>query len=241
MDFRRTEKTWGAYFRQGMKHCAQAPGIGLFAAMSGFGALAKDSGVSLLIALGMTGGMWSTPGQVAFVELFAAGVGGVALIASVTIANVRMFPLTIATMPLLRKRPGVENVHFWMAHVNSVTSFVQVIEMCRHVSEKNLRAAYFFGFTTACMSLGLLGTAFGYTMAARMPGLIARALMLITPLFMLLLAAQSSRRAVLLSVVLGCALVPAGYLVSTNWGLLTGGVLAGTLAFAIERARKRNA
>ena len=241
MDFRRTEKTWGAYFRQGMKHCVRAPGIGLFAAMSGFGALAKDSGVSLLIALGMTGGMWSTPGQVAFVELFAAGVGGVALIASVTIANVRMFPLTIATMPLLRKRPGVENVHFWMAHVNSVTSFVQVVEMCRHVSEKNLRAAYFFGFTTACMSLGLLGTAFGYTMAARMPGLIARALMLITPLFMLLLAAQSSRRAVLLSVVLGCALVPAGYLVSTNWGLLTGGVLAGTLAFAIERARKRNA
>ncbi len=241
MDFRRTEKTWNAYFRQGMKHCVRAPGIGLFAAMSGFGALAKDSGVSLLIALGMTGGMWSTPGQVAFVELFAAGVGGVALIASVTIANVRMFPLTIATMPLLRKRPGVENVHFWMAHVNSVTSFVQVVEMCRHVSEKNLRAAYFFGFTTACMSLGLLGTAFGYTMAARMPGLIARALMLITPLFMLLLAAQSSRRAVLLSVVLGCALVPAGYLVSTNWGLLTGGVLAGTLAFAIERARKRNA
>ena len=241
MDFRRTEQSRGAYFRQGMKHCFQAPGIGLFAAMSGFGALAKDSGVSLLIALGMTGGMWSTPGQVAFVELFAAGVGGVALIASVTIANVRMFPLTIATMPLLRKRPGVENVHFWMAHVNSVTSFVQVVEMCRHVSEKNLRAAYFFGFTTACMSMGLLGTAFGYTMAARMPGLIARTLMLITPLFMLLLAAQSSRRAVLLSVVLGCALVPAGYLVSTNWGLLTGGVLAGTLAFAIGRARKRNA
>ncbi len=241
MDFRRTEQTWGAYFRQGMKHCFQAPGIGLFAAMSGFGALAKDSGVSLLIALGMTGGMWSTPGQVAFVELFAAGVGGVALIASVTIANVRMFPLTIATMPLLRKRPGVENVHFWMAHVNSVTSFVQVVEMCRHVSEKNLRTAYFFGFTTACMSMGLLGTAFGYTMAARMPGLIARTLMLITPLFMLLLAAQSSRRAVLLSVVLGCALVPAGYLVSTNWGLLTGGVLAGTLAFAIGRARKKDA
>ena len=44
MDFRRTEKTWGAYFRQGMKHCARAPGIGLFAAMSGFGALARDSG-----------------------------------------------------------------------------------------------------------------------------------------------------------------------------------------------------
>ena len=38
MDFRRTEKTKGAYFRQGMKHCIQAPGIGLFAAMSGFGA-----------------------------------------------------------------------------------------------------------------------------------------------------------------------------------------------------------
>lgn len=241
MDFRRTEQSWGAYFRQGMKHCFQAPGIGLFAAMSGFGALAKDSGVSLLIALGMTGGMWSTPGQVAFVELFAAGIGGVALIASVTIANVRMFPLTIATMPLLRTRQGVQPAHFWMAHANSVTSFVQVVEMCRHVTDKSLRTAYFFGFTTACMTSGLLGTALGYTMASRMPGLIARTLMLITPLFMLLLAARSSRRSVLMSVVLGCALVPAGYLVSTDWGLLTGGVLAGTLAFAIGKARKRNA
>ena len=241
MDFRRTEQTWGAYFRQGMKHCLQAPGIGLFAAMSGFGALAKDSGVSLLIALGMTGGMWSTPGQVAFVELFATGVGGVALIASVTIANVRMFPLTIALMPLLRTRQGVEPAHYVMAHINSVTSFVQVVEMCRHVSEKRLRTAYFFGFTTACMSAGLLGTALGYTMAARMPGLIARALMLVTPLFMLLLAARSSRRAVLASVALGCALVPLGYTVSTDWGLLTGGVLAGTLAFGFERMRKKNA
>ncbi len=241
MDFRRTERTRGAYFRKGMKHCVQAPGIGLFAAMSGFGALARDSGVSLLIALGMTGGMWSTPGQVAFVELFGASVGGFALIASVTIANVRMFPLTIATIPLLRTRTGVEPVHFWMAHINSVTSFVQVVEMSQHIPDKSLRTAYFFGFTTACMSLGLLGTASGYTMASRMPGLIARTLMLITPLFMLLLAAQSSRRSVLMSVVLGCALVPLGYLLSTNWGLLTGGVLAGTLAFGVERMRKNDA
>ena len=48
--------------------------------------------------------------------------------------------------------------------------------MCRHVTEKRLRTAYFFGFTTACMSAGLLGTALGYTMASEMPGLIARAL-----------------------------------------------------------------
>ena len=56
MDFRRTEKTWGAYFRQGAKHCTQAPGIGLFAACRPWGSR-RDSGVSLLIALGMTGGM----------------------------------------------------------------------------------------------------------------------------------------------------------------------------------------
>ena len=241
MDFRRTEKTRGAYFRQGMKHCVQAPGIGLFAAMSGFGALAKESGVSLLIALGMTGGLWSTPGQVAFVELFATGIGGVALIASVTIANVRMFPLTIATMPLLRSRPGLQPVQFWIAHINSVTSFVQVVEMSHHVSDSSLRTAYFFGFTTATMSLGLLGTTFGYTVANQLPGVVGQSLVFITPLYMLLLAAQSSQRSVLMSVVLGCTLVPLGYLVSTNWGLLTGGVLAGTLAFVIDRARKRHA
>ena len=241
MDFRHTEKTRGAYFRQGMKHCVQAPGIGLFAAMSGFGALAKESGVSLLIAVGMTGGLWSTPGQVAFVELFATGIGGVALIASVTIANVRMFPLTIATMPLLRSRPGLQPVQFWIAHINSVTSFVQVVEMSHHVSDRSLRTAYFFGFTTATMSLGLLGTTFGYTVANQLPGVVGQSLVFITPLYMLLLAAQSSQRSVLMSVVLGCVLVPLGHLVSTNWGLLTGGVLAGTLAYAVERARKRHA
>ncbi|MCY3823810.1 MAG: hypothetical protein OXG62_08075, partial [Nitrospinae bacterium] len=77
--------------------------------------------------------------------------------------------------------------------------------------------------------------------ASAMPGPIARTLMPATPLSMLPLAARSSRRAVLISVVLGCALVPMGYIVSTDWGLLTGGVLAGTLAFVFERARKKNA
>ena len=113
--------------------------------------------------------------------------------------------------------------------------------MSRFVSDKGLRAAYFAGFTTAAMSLGLLGTAFGHAMSARLPVTIGQAMMLVTPLFMLLLAARSEQRALRMAVVFGCALVPLGHLVSSDWGLIAGGALAGTAAFAFDEARKRRA
>ena len=47
----------------------------LLASMTGFGSLANQSGFSLGMALASTAGLWGLPGQVALVELHAAGVG----------------------------------------------------------------------------------------------------------------------------------------------------------------------
>ena len=74
--------------------------------MAGFGSIAGEAGETLLRSLVLMAGLWSMPGQVAFVELSAEGVLGWTLIIAVTVANLRMLPLTLASMPLLRTKPS---------------------------------------------------------------------------------------------------------------------------------------
>ena len=115
------EKPDTSAFAMGFRDCVIAPGWGVFAAMAGFGSIAGEAGETLWRSLVLMAGLWSMPGQVAFVELSAEGVLGWTLILAVTVANLRMLPLTLASIPLLRDKPGITIRHFWLAQINSVT------------------------------------------------------------------------------------------------------------------------
>ena len=103
-------------FRSGLVEGMFGPGLGTFAAMTGFGSLAGDAGTPLWAAVALTIGVWSMPGQVAFVDLYSSGASLLGVLLIVTVANIRMFPLTIATIPLLREGRGIKASHFMMAH-----------------------------------------------------------------------------------------------------------------------------
>ncbi len=226
---------WSEYFREGLMECLSAPGWGVFAAMTGFGALAGDGGASIAMALALTAGLWSMPGQVAFVELSLTGISALALFLAVTLANVRMLPLTIGTIPLLRTEPRRRPVHFLWAQLNSVTSYVQLVDVVDRIEDRRMRSAHFVGFTLGTYILGMTGTALGFLMAGRLPVFAVQAMVFITPLYLLMLVARNRQRMVQMAVVAGCVLVPSAHLVSKDWGLLVGGLAAGTLAFGVSR------
>lgn len=234
------EKSSLSGFAAGFRDCVVAPGWGVFAAMAGFGSIAGDAGETLWRSLILMGGLWSMPGQVAFVELHAEGVLGWTLIIAVTVANLRMLPLTLASIPLLRDKQGITTRHFWLAQINSVTAFVQLIDAAARITDRRELGRYFEGFCLGTLILGALGTAIGHTLASQLPAQGVRALIFVTPLYLLLLTGRTRDSMMLAAAVLGCIFVPLAHLWSAEWGVIVGGLFAGTLAFAaIEWRRKQ--
>jgi len=234
------DKSQTSPFAEGMKDCVIAPGWGVFAAMAGFGSIAGDAGESLWRSLVLMAGLWSMPGQIAFVELFAEGVVGWTLIIAVTVANLRMLPLTLASIPLLREETGVASRHLWLAQINSVTAFVQLMDSAARITDRRNLGRYFEGFCLGTLILGALGTAAGYTLASRLPEQGVRTLIFVTPLYLLLLTGRTRDAMMLTAALLGCVLVPFAHLWSADWGVVIGGVVAGTIAFVVtERRRKQ--
>ncbi len=216
-----------------------APGWGVFAAMAGFGAIAGEAGQSLWLSLVLMAGLWSMPGQIAYVELFAEGVIGWTLVIAVTVANLRMLPLTLASIPLLREKTSVAPRHFWLAQINSVTGFVQLTDTATRIPDRHELDRYFQGFCLGTLLLGGFGTVAGHTLANQLPEQGVRTLIFVTPLYLLLLAGRTRDAMMLNAAVLGCIFVPLAHLWSADWGVVIGGIVAGTIAFvAIEWRRK---
>ncbi len=227
--------------RAGLAEGLFGPGLGTFAAMVGFGSLAGDGGTPLWAAIALTLGVWSMPGQVAFVDLHAAGAPLLVVLVVVTVANVRMFPLTIATIPLLRARTGARPEQLALAQLNSVTSYVRVSDLAEREHALPARLRFFTAFTAGTLVVGTLGTVTGFTLAGALPPAGVQALIFVSPLYLLLLTARSPKRRVQLAVVAGCVLVPAFHAWLGGLGILAGGVAAGTLAFLATQRRKRDA
>jgi predicted branched-subunit amino acid permease len=208
--------------------------------MLGFGSIAADLGEPLWRCLILTFGLWSMTGQLAFIELTASDIAGWTVVLAVTVANIRLLPLTLATIPLVRIEPGLQARHFWIAQINSVTSYVQLTHAANAIADRTRRERYFHGVCVAALALGLTGTILGHTAASTLPPEVLRTLVFTTPLYMLLLSGRTPDHAMFGAALLGCVLVPLAQAWSPQFGVIAGGLVAGTIAFAIgEMMRNR--
>jgi predicted branched-subunit amino acid permease len=228
-------------FRSGLIEGMFGPGLGTFAAMAGFGSLAADAGTPLWAAVALTIGVWNMPGQVAFVELYASEATLLLFALIVTVASVRIFPITVATIPLLRKGLGVTPQHFILAQLNSVTSYVRLVDVAQTEHDVDSRIGFFTAFTLGTLVVGTIGTVLGFALAGLLPVAGVQALIFITPLYLLLLTARSPKVQVQLSVLTGCLLVPAFSVWMGSIGTLAGGLVAGSLAYIATAWRHRYA
>src|SRR3546814_12543899 len=79
-------------------------------------------------------------------------------------------------------------------------------------------------------SLCLVTTAVGFYLAGLLPGFVTLGLVFLNPIyFMLVFVADARHRARVLALAFGAVAGPPLHLVSPDWGLLTTGVLAGSL------------
>ena len=215
------------------------PAIMLGSSFLGFGALVRESGLSIWHGVLSAALGWALPGQVAMVELYAAGASLLAILAAVALSNARLLPMTVAIMPLLRA-PGVPRwIYYLVSHFVAVTGWAAAMRTCPLLPVEQ-RLPYFTGFVLVIWSVSIAAAGFGFVLAGQVPPAVSLGLVFINPIyFMLVFAAEFRQRARFLALLLGAVAGPLLYPIATDWSLLLTGVLAGSLAYFGDRWWRR--
>ena len=87
---------------RGMRSAVSIPALILTAAFVGYAGLARESGLTLDQTLLMTGLVWALPSIVVLTGAITGGMGMISAGLAVALASVRLMPMTMALMPLLR-------------------------------------------------------------------------------------------------------------------------------------------
>lgn len=214
--------------------CA-TPGFVLVATFVGFGGLMHDVGFPIIAGLLSTLLIWALPAQVILIGGLAAGTPLPALALAVCLSGVRLMPMVVALMPLMRgARPRLWQ-ELLCAHFVAVTMWVEGFRLLPKVAAEG-RPAYACGLGFGLVAMSMAGTAIGFYLSHTLPGPLAIALLLLTPISFTILLVRNAREPVdWLAIGLGAAIAPLAAGSPGGLDLFWAGVGGGTLAFLISR------
>src|SRR5580692_2123281 len=211
----------------------------LFVIYIGIGALSHEAQFSLLWAILATVLVWAGPAQIILITTLASGASIVQSAIAVTVSAIRLFPMVVAVLPLMRTEKTKRRHLVLVAHFTAVTLWVECYRFLPHVP-RNRRIAFVHGLGSGLALIGLVATAIGYELAANLTQTLGAAILLLTPLAFLFSTARNSRElADGLALGLGLALYPLASLLDSGLDILISGVAAGTVAFAVHKWRER--
>lgn len=235
-------RTPARWFVAGMAQFFSLPALILMAAFVGFGGLAQASGVTLVQSVAMTGLIWALPSMVVLVGAIKAGTSIVATAIAVALSAVRLMPMTMALVPIVRDEKTPRWVLYVIAHFVAVTAWVFGMTRLPSLPRAG-RAAYFTGFATTLTLFNMGVTAVAWWASASLPPVASSALVLLTPLYFIVSLWRAAERAPTdrLALIIGMAVAPGAHAVSPEFTLLITGFVGGTAAFFLGRALARRA
>lgn len=211
----------------------------LFATYVGIGALAHDTHFSLGWVLASTLFVWAGPAQIILISTLGSGATVVQAAIAVTVSAIRLFPMVVSVLPMLRTPQTKRRQLVLATHFIAVTLWVECFRLLPHVPTKR-RIAFVHELAASLVSVTLTATTIGYGLAAKLPELFAAAILLLTPLAFLLSTARNCRHlADILALALGLVMFPLVARFHTGVDILISGVSAGTIAYAVHWWREQ--
>jgi predicted branched-subunit amino acid permease len=209
----------------------------LFGTYIGIGALSHDLNFSLGWAMASTVLVWAAPNQVILVTALGAGTAPIAAAIAVSLSGVRLLPMVVSLLPLI-KTPGVRARSLIVpAHFTAISVWVEGLRLLPGVPRAR-RIAFYNGLGTGLLAAAWAGTAAGFYLAGALPVLFAAALLFLTPASFLVSVWASSRHSVdRLALALGLPVGGALALGDVAFDLVWTGLVAGTLAWLVQRLR----
>lgn len=211
----------------------------LFGTFIGVGAFAHDTGFTLGWALASTVLVWAGPAQIILISTFHAGATVLESALAVTISAIRLLPMVVSVLPMLRTPQTKMRQLALPAHFVAVTVWVESFRLLPHVPRER-RIAFLNGLGGGLVVLSSAATAIGFGLAASLPPLLAAGILALTPLTFLLSTARNAHRLVdKAALALGLALYPLVQLLQTGVDIMICGLTAGTIAYGVDRIRRR--
>src|SRR5689334_15533162 len=152
--------------------------------------------------------VWAGPAQIILVSTLGSGVTIVQAAIAVTMSAIRLFPMVVAVLPLVRTPETRRRDLVLVAHFTAVTLWVECYRFLPHVPRAG-RIAFVHGLGSGLVLIGLVATIIGYLLAANLSQTFGAAVLLLTPLAFLFSTARNSKGlADVLSLGLGLAFYP---------------------------------
>jgi predicted branched-subunit amino acid permease len=204
----------------------------------GIGALAHSFGVGAGWLAVSTVLVWAAPAQVILISALGAGAPLLEVALAVTLSAIRLFPMVVALLPLLRGENTRLRDLLLPTHFTSVSMWVESLRLLPAMPREQ-RLAYCNGLSVGYMSTAASFGFVGYFLAAELPPLLAGALLFLTPISFLMSTTRNARLmvdrlALVLGLVLGIALAAN----RVQFDLMWTGFGGGTLAYIVHRLRE---
>src|ERR1700710_405680 len=132
----------------------------LFATYLGIGALAHDTHFSLAWALASSALVWAGPAQIILISTLGSGATVVQAAIAVTVSAIRLFPMVVSVMPLMRTQQTKRRQLVLVAHFTAVTLWVECYRFLPHVPRER-RIVFIQGLGAGLVCVGMTATTIG--------------------------------------------------------------------------------
>ena len=201
----------------------------------GIGALAHGYGLSSLWLAVSTVVVWAAPAQVILIAGLGTGGSLVDAAVAVTLSGIRLLPMVVVLLPLLRRAGARLGELLLPTHFISVSMWVESLRLLPALPRER-RVAFCNGISAGFMSAAVIAGFAGFYLTAGLPPLFAGALLFLTPMSFLISTARNARAMIdKLALALGLVLGPLLVHYRVGLDLMWTGVVAGTLAYAAHR------
>lgn len=232
----RSDLSWGL---RGARAAFSTPGVVLFGSYIGFGAMTNDFGWPLWIAVFSTLLIWASPAQVVLAGALAGGAGLAGATLAVTVSGVRLIPMVVSILPVIRTERSSLAARLLAAHYVAVTAWFEGLRLTPTLP-RAARMPFFFGLGNALVLGSAVATGVGHAAAGVLPTALSIGLLGLTPLYFLLSLERGSKGfGEKLALGLGLLIAPLLSGIAPQSEILWAGLIGGTVAFAADRLLKR--
>lgn len=203
------------------------------------GALAHDLGFPLPWAVLTTLLIWAAPAQVILISALGAGAAPVEVALAVGLSAMRLLPMVVALLPLVKTPTTRARDVTLLAHLTAISMWIEALRLLPKVPRAE-RIAFGNGLGVCFMAIASIATGVGYYVAQGMPKFVVAALLFISPMSFLMSAVRNTRvTADAVALVVGLVLAPLLEWRGVGLDLMWTGIIGGVAAYAAGRLRPR--
>ena len=210
-----------------------SPAVALGASFIAIGALLKNLGFTVQESIFSTFLTYALPGSLVMAESMLIGASLLNIFIAVWLVNARLYPMTVSLMPLLMHHKQPRWKYYISCHFIAVSSWLIMKNNYQDI-DKEHRIDFWIGIGTATWSIAIFSTVLGYFLSDYLNKDMMIGLAIVNPVyFMCMMIGAMKTLQISSSIILGAILGPFFYLFSSEWCILIGGLVGGTISYFI--------